>query len=124
MPHLAPFAVLFLLGLSIHGTLSQDDDATTQAPSQTPESPQAEEESDWGMNALRGSFEAVNGYFDSMLELMGGRDGVCQYHCRYGELAQVHLRLGGIPALDTIVRLGNMEEKIHMIIREIKCYVK
>lgn len=45
----------------------------------------AEEDADWGLNSIRGSFQAVNGYFDSLLELMGGRDGVCQYRCRYGK---------------------------------------
>lgn len=43
-----------------------------------------EEDFDWGLNSIRGSFQSVNGYFDSLLELMGGRDGVCQYRCRYG----------------------------------------
>ncbi|KAI5108524.1 group XIIB secretory phospholipase A2-like protein isoform X1, partial [Silurus meridionalis] len=49
---------------------------------------QDEEDSDWGMGSIRGSFQAVNGYFDSLLELMGGRDGVCQYRCRYGKAPQ------------------------------------
>lgn len=46
---------------------------------------ESEEDSDWGFGSIRGSFQAVNGYFDSILELMGGRDGVCQYRCRHGK---------------------------------------
>ncbi|XP_043911921.1 group XIIB secretory phospholipase A2-like protein isoform X2 [Protopterus annectens] len=42
-------------------------------------------ESDWGIGTLREGFEAVNGYMDSFLELLGGRNGVCQYRCRYGK---------------------------------------
>lgn len=55
-------------------------------PAETQSSTQeSEEELDWGFGSIRGSFQAVNGYFDSLLELMGGRDGVCQYRCRYGK---------------------------------------
>ncbi|XP_029110155.1 group XIIB secretory phospholipase A2-like protein isoform X1 [Scleropages formosus] len=43
------------------------------------------EDSGWGLNAVRDGFQAVNGYFDSVVELMGGRNGVCQYRCRYGK---------------------------------------
>lgn len=45
---------------------------------------ESEDDSYWGFNSIRDSFQTVNGYFDSVLELMGGRDGVCQYRCRYG----------------------------------------
>lgn len=51
----------------------------------------AEEDFDWGLGSIRGSFQAVNGYFDSLLELMGGRDGVCQYRCRYGKQAKLNV---------------------------------
>lgn len=51
----------------------------------------AEEDSEWGLSSIRGSFQAVNGYFDSLLELMGGRDGVCQYRCRYGKQAKLNV---------------------------------
>uniref|UniRef100_A0A8C2ASK8 Group XIIB secretory phospholipase A2-like protein n=1 Tax=Cyprinus carpio TaxID=7962 RepID=A0A8C2ASK8_CYPCA len=58
-------------------------------PAETQSSTQeSEEELDWGFGSIRGSFQAVNGYFDSLLELMGGRDGVCQYRCRYGKAPQ------------------------------------
>lgn len=87
MTHWASLALLLVLGLSIQGTLSQDaEEPAPVDPSQAPVDPsQAEEEDEWGLNSVRGGFEAVNGYFDSMLELMGGRDGVCQYRCRYGK---------------------------------------
>lgn len=53
---------------------------------QSDTSPDAEETySDWGLRHIRGSFESVNSYFDSFLELLGGKNGVCQYRCRYGE---------------------------------------
>ncbi|KTG03428.1 hypothetical protein cypCar_00009029 [Cyprinus carpio] len=58
-------------------------------PAETQSSTQeSEDDSDWGLGSIRGGFQAVNGYFDSILELMGGRDGVCQYRCRYGKAPQ------------------------------------
>lgn len=48
--------------------------------------PQAEPSySDWGIDTIRDGFETVNSYFDSFLELLGGKNGVCQYRCRYGK---------------------------------------
>ncbi|XP_027548785.1 group XIIB secretory phospholipase A2-like protein isoform X1 [Neopelma chrysocephalum] len=48
--------------------------------------PQAESSySDWGIDTIRDGFETVNSYFDSFLELLGGKNGVCQYRCRYGK---------------------------------------
>uniref|UniRef100_A0A4W4F9B0 Group XIIB secretory phospholipase A2-like protein n=2 Tax=Electrophorus TaxID=8004 RepID=A0A4W4F9B0_ELEEL len=47
-----------------------------------------EDETDWGFGSIRDSFQAVNNYFDSVVELMGGRNGVCQYRCRYGKAPQ------------------------------------
>ncbi|XP_035602638.1 group XIIB secretory phospholipase A2-like protein isoform X2 [Oncorhynchus keta] len=87
MTHWASLALLLVLSLSTQGTLSQDaEEPAPVDPSQAPVDPsQAEDEDEWGLNSVRGGFEAVNGYFDSMLELMGGRDGVCQYRCRYGK---------------------------------------
>nr|XP_041572967.1 group XIIB secretory phospholipase A2-like protein isoform X2 [Taeniopygia guttata] len=41
--------------------------------------------SDWGIDTIRDGFETVNSYFDSFLELLGGKNGVCQYRCRYGK---------------------------------------
>ncbi|XP_022049039.1 group XIIB secretory phospholipase A2-like protein [Acanthochromis polyacanthus] len=80
--------LLLLLGLFSHSSVGQEagDPAAAPPPGEGSEGRQAEgEENDWGMDSLRGSFEAVSGYFDSMLEFMGGRDGVCQYRCRYGK---------------------------------------
>uniref|UniRef100_A0A665WC92 Phospholipase A2, group XIIB n=1 Tax=Echeneis naucrates TaxID=173247 RepID=A0A665WC92_ECHNA len=36
----------------------------------------------------RNSLQTMHGYFDSLVELVGGRNGVCQYRCRYGEAPQ------------------------------------
>ncbi|XP_055720140.1 group XIIB secretory phospholipase A2-like protein [Salvelinus fontinalis] len=44
-----------------------------------------EEDSGWGLASVRESLQAANGYFDSLVELMGGRNGVCQYKCKYGK---------------------------------------
>lgn len=47
-----------------------------------------EEQNSWSLNSIRNSFQTVHGYFDSLVELVGGKDGVCQYRCRYGETPQ------------------------------------
>lgn len=75
-----------LLGLFIHSAITQEaEDSAPPPPGQASDgTPQDDEE--WALNSIRGSFEAVSGYFDSMLEFMGGRDGVCQYRCRFGKL--------------------------------------
>uniref|UniRef100_A0A3Q3EBU6 Phospholipase A2, group XIIB n=1 Tax=Labrus bergylta TaxID=56723 RepID=A0A3Q3EBU6_9LABR len=44
-----------------------------------------EESSSWSFNSIRSSFQTMNGYFDSLVELVGGQGGVCQYRCRYGK---------------------------------------
>lgn len=62
-----------------------------QAAAASSNTQDAEEDFDWGLSTIRGSFQAVNGYFDSMLELMGGRDGLCQYRCRYGKRAKLNV---------------------------------
>lgn len=75
-------AILLLLGLFVQAGAGEEPAA--DAPGS--EDPQGgDEDGDWALNSLRGSFESIGGYFDSMLEFMGGRDGVCQYRCRYGE---------------------------------------
>ncbi|MGH0120857.1 UNVERIFIED_CONTAM: hypothetical protein FKN15_024338 [Acipenser sinensis] len=78
-----PVPVLLLLCLSLGPVSSQEADQATPAPAQTLNN--TEEESDWGIGSVRGGFEAVSGYFDSFLELLGGRNGVCQYRCRFGK---------------------------------------
>lgn len=42
----------------------------------------------WSLNSIRNSFQTMHGYFDSVVELVGGHNGVCQYRCRYGEVPQ------------------------------------
>lgn len=80
--------LLLLLQLSVllpDGALGQGSEEPAASPVRAPEGAQAEDETDdWGLNSLRGGLESVGGYFDSVLELMGGRDGVCQHRCRYG----------------------------------------
>ncbi|XP_041958712.1 group XIIB secretory phospholipase A2-like protein [Alosa sapidissima] len=82
--------LLLLLGLTLRLSLAQEEEVPGAADA--PAQPAAvateggeEEDEDWGLDSLRGSFQAVNGYFDSMLEFLGGRDGVCQHKCRYGK---------------------------------------
>lgn len=57
-------------------------------PVQTEEVPKRPEESHsrWSLNSIRSSFQNMHGYFDSLVELVGGRNGVCEYRCRHGEL--------------------------------------
>uniref|UniRef100_A0A3B5LZ63 Phospholipase A2, group XIIB n=1 Tax=Xiphophorus couchianus TaxID=32473 RepID=A0A3B5LZ63_9TELE len=63
--------------------------STTATPVQTNKAsnkPLAQEEaSSWSLNSIRDSFQTVHGYFDSLVELVGGHNGVCQYRCRYGK---------------------------------------
>ncbi|XP_008281218.1 group XIIB secretory phospholipase A2-like protein [Stegastes partitus] len=47
-----------------------------------------EDDNSWSFNSIRSSFQNMNGYFDSMVELVGGRDGICEYRCRYGVIPQ------------------------------------
>ncbi|KAL6487525.1 hypothetical protein MHYP_G00041510 [Metynnis hypsauchen] len=66
----------------------QADSPVEQGQAQAEATQAPEEESDWGFGSIRDSFQAVNGYFDSVVELMGGRNGVCQYRCRFGKAPQ------------------------------------
>ncbi|XP_028280018.1 group XIIB secretory phospholipase A2-like protein isoform X2 [Parambassis ranga] len=70
---------------------SSEEETNEIRPVQKNESlnrPLAHEDNSWSLNSIRNSFQTVHGYFDSLVELVGGRDGVCQYRCRYGELPQ------------------------------------
>lgn len=63
-------------------------------PVQTDQSlnrPLAHEDSSWSLNSIRNSFQTVHGYFDSLVELVGGHNGVCQYRCRYGKSESLEL---------------------------------
>ncbi|XP_061601441.1 group XIIB secretory phospholipase A2-like protein [Cololabis saira] len=54
---------------------------TNNSPNKPP--PQ-EDASIWSMDSLRNGVQTVHGYFDSLVELAGGHNGVCQYRCRHG----------------------------------------
>lgn len=85
MTRWALVAPLLLLLLSV--AVGQTPEEPAAAPGRAPDGAPADTEDDadeWGLNSLRGGLESVGGYFDSVLELMGGRDGVCQHRCRYG----------------------------------------
>ena len=56
----------------------------------SPNRPLANEESSWSFNSIRNSFQSVHGYVDSLVELVGGHNGVCQYRCRYGKSRSLH----------------------------------
>lgn len=57
--------------------------------------PKPQEESSWSINSIRNSFQSVHGYFNSLVELVGGPNGVCQYRCKYGESPH-HIHLSNI----------------------------
>lgn len=66
-------------------SLEEGNDIRPVQTSQSLNRPLAREESSWSLNSIRNSFQTVHGYFDSLVELVGGPDGVCQYRCRYGK---------------------------------------
>ncbi|XP_059179815.1 group XIIB secretory phospholipase A2-like protein isoform X2 [Centropristis striata] len=45
-----------------------------------------EEASRWSINSIRSGVQSMHGYFDSLVELVGGYNGQCQYRCRHGDL--------------------------------------
>ncbi|KAM8858820.1 group XIIB secretory phospholipase A2-like protein isoform 2-T2 [Spinachia spinachia] len=57
-------------------------------PVQTNKPSAQEDDNSWSLNSIRNSFQSMHGYFESLVELTGGHDGVCQYRCRYGETPQ------------------------------------
>ncbi|XP_029558711.1 group XIIB secretory phospholipase A2-like protein isoform X2 [Salmo trutta] len=77
------------LGKAVEEPIEEAADA--DAPAEDPASSvipvfeAQEEDSGWGLASVRESLQAANGYFDSLVELMGGRNGVCQYKCKYGK---------------------------------------
>lgn len=81
---------MIVLGLALSVAHCEEEIKTTTA---APEN--ATTSVDWGIESIRDSFEAVNGYFDSFLELLGGRNGVCQYKCRYGKCKTGERKWGG-----------------------------
>lgn len=68
---------------------SSGEEANEIRPVQTNKSQktaQEQEDSSWGLNSIRNNFQTVHGYFDSLVELVGGHNGVCEYRCRrYGK---------------------------------------
>lgn len=73
-----------------------DEEGNDIKPIQTNQSlnkPVAREEDDnsWSLNSIRNSFQTMHGYFDSLVELAGGHNGVCQYRCRYGKSESLEL---------------------------------
>ncbi|KAH0623563.1 hypothetical protein JD844_006453, partial [Phrynosoma platyrhinos] len=79
---LAVGTLIFCLSLTI-GRCTEEtmQDSTAQQPVL----PEESSFSDWGIGTIRDGFEAVNGYLDFVSELLGGKNGVCQYRCRYGK---------------------------------------
>ncbi|CAL8285426.1 unnamed protein product [Arctogadus glacialis] len=76
--------------LSAQETLPEEEEEWAGVPGNTElqTGKEAEDSGGWGLSGLRGSFQTINGYFDSMVELVGGRNGVCQYRCRHGSIPQ------------------------------------
>ncbi|XP_020776994.2 group XIIB secretory phospholipase A2-like protein isoform X2 [Boleophthalmus pectinirostris] len=71
----------------IQDPLPQEEDNEIKAiqAEEVPKMPE-EQSSRWSFNSIRSSFQNMNGYFDSLVELVGGRNGVCEYRCRYGKV--------------------------------------
>lgn len=73
----------------------EEEEGNDIRPVQTNQSlnrPLAHEDSNsWSLNSIRNSFQTVHGYFDSLVELVGGHNGVCQYRCRYGKSEPLEL---------------------------------
>lgn len=59
--------------------------------SMTRDRAKAQEESGWSLGSIRSGFQSAHGYFNSLVELVGGRNGVCQYRCRYGESPSLNI---------------------------------
>ncbi|CAL8359383.1 unnamed protein product [Boreogadus saida] len=76
--------------LSAQETLPEEEEEWAGVPGNTElqTGKEAEDSGGWGLSGLRGSFQTINGYFDSVVELVGGRNGVCQYRCRHGSIPQ------------------------------------
>ncbi|KAI4812865.1 hypothetical protein KUCAC02_024229 [Chaenocephalus aceratus] len=68
----------------------EDNDIKPVQTEQSQDEPEAAEEEDnsWSFYSIRNNFQSMHGYYNSLVELVGGRDGVCQYRCKYGEIPQ------------------------------------
>lgn len=69
------------------------------AQTKSPSGPLAQDESGWSLRSIRQRFQAVHGYFDSLVELAGGQKGVCQYRCRHGKSLSPESSLSGVSLL-------------------------
>ncbi|XP_068597696.1 group XIIB secretory phospholipase A2-like protein [Brachionichthys hirsutus] len=65
-----------------------ENDISAVQTSQNTETPSAHEDGSWSLNLIRSRFQTVHGYFESLVELVGGHNGVCQYRCRDGDSPQ------------------------------------
>ncbi|XP_054654747.1 group XIIB secretory phospholipase A2-like protein [Dunckerocampus dactyliophorus] len=83
-------------GVEINGEAQQPSEETEESneikPVQTKQpvntSWPRNDSNSWSLNSIRSSFQTMHGYFDSLVELVGGHNGVCQYRCRYGDHPQ------------------------------------
>ncbi|XP_033956959.1 group XIIB secretory phospholipase A2-like protein isoform X2 [Pseudochaenichthys georgianus] len=67
----------------------EDNDIKPVQTEQSQDEPEAaEEDNSWSFYSIRNNFQSMHGYYNSLVELVGGRDGVCQYRCKYGEIPQ------------------------------------
>lgn len=76
-----------------------EEEASEMTPLQTKQSMNDSvplEDNGWSISSIRNSFQKIHGYVDSLVELVGGRDGVCEYRCRHGEcLLEQTLKVSG-----------------------------
>ncbi|XP_034993950.1 group XIIB secretory phospholipase A2-like protein isoform X2 [Zootoca vivipara] len=78
------FGGLLILCMSL--AVGTGTEETTQDSAAHPSAvPEEASFSDWGIGTIRDGFETVNAYLDYVSELLGGKNGVCQYRCRYGK---------------------------------------
>ncbi|KAK5908306.1 hypothetical protein CgunFtcFv8_016378 [Champsocephalus gunnari] len=65
----------------------EDNDIKPVQTEQSQDEPEAaEEDNSWSFYSIRNHFQSMHGYYNSLVELVGGHDGVCQYRCKYGEI--------------------------------------
>ncbi|XP_077351098.1 group XIIB secretory phospholipase A2-like protein isoform X2 [Festucalex cinctus] len=71
-----------------HQPHDQDESNEIQPIQMNISTPLDQNNSSWSLMSIRNSFQTMHGYFDSLVELVGGHNGVCEYRCRYGERPQ------------------------------------
>ncbi|XP_034041565.1 group XIIB secretory phospholipase A2-like protein [Thalassophryne amazonica] len=60
----------------------------SQTDQSLPTQTASDDDSNWSINSIREQFRTIHGYLDSLVELVGGHNGMCQYRCRYGKAPQ------------------------------------